>query len=104
MIGIEVRSEEGALAAIGLILDLGNGCMISLSGDDDGEDRLAGWLVRELRVYLARKVQSASPSPAVPLWLAVLRSWRLFRLLLRSALKEITYSIASDVTGQRLIR
>jgi hypothetical protein len=53
MVGVPVRSNEDALAAVDWLINHGEGCMIDLSGDE-----IAGSLMRELRAYLARKVAS----------------------------------------------
>jgi hypothetical protein len=52
MVGVPVRNDEDALAAVDWLTNLGKGCMIGL------DDSVAGSLMLELRSYLARKVQS----------------------------------------------
>jgi hypothetical protein len=62
MLGVPVCSDEDALAAVDWLINLGDGSTIELAEEDERDAmesyRIAGSLMRELRAYLARKVQT----------------------------------------------
>ena len=58
IVGVPVRNDKDALAAVDLLLDSGDGCMIDLSDDGTIFERVDYSVIHALRDYLARKVAS----------------------------------------------